>query len=129
MNNVEKAMELAGDVAQVFADICFLEDQGTPYAMGHEIQLLMAAKEESIQALRTHLEAMESDRVRMLEALKQVLSTHSAERKAEMSLLTATENYSDHAPETDAYIESATAASRAEHEANSAIAQSTGETS
>lgn len=66
---------------------------------------------------------LRTQRDQLLAALKDVLSTHSAECKAELSLSTATENYSDHSPELDAYTEAAVASSKAETDARSAIAK------
>lgn len=64
----------------------------------------------------------------LLEVLEKVLSTHGAECKAELTLSTATENYSDHHPELDAYTEAAVASSKAEQHARDVIAKVKGTT-
>lgn len=69
-----------------------------------------------------------SHRDELLTALERVLATHSAECAAELSLNTATENYTDHHPELDAYTEAAAAASKAEADARDLIAKVNGGT-
>lgn len=105
MNNVDKAIELAD-------------------AYAHESWSELESRFETRLSLFAHLEAMEADRVRMLEAAKKVLETHSAEAKASLSLSTAVDNYSDHTPELDEYTEAAVASSKAEAALREAIAQS-----
>jgi hypothetical protein len=75
MNNVEKGIQLAKKYADLFADVYYLQDQGTSYQMAHEFRPLVKSKDEALTELSTHLEAMEADRVRLLEALKRVVYT------------------------------------------------------
>jgi hypothetical protein len=72
MNNVDKAMELAEKFAEISSEVYYMEDQGTSSEMAHEYPPLLAAQDAAFQALRTHLEAMEADRLRLLDALIEI---------------------------------------------------------
>jgi len=70
MNNVEKMIELIECYAYAVSDVCSVNDQGTPHEITHELRPLLDAKDKYMKSIRTNLEAMEADRVRLLEALK-----------------------------------------------------------
>jgi len=61
MNNVDKAMELAGEYSSSCVELATISRKDT-YERCENLH----------QALRTHLEAMEADRARLLESLKAV---------------------------------------------------------
>ena len=71
MNNVEKMIELIECYAYAVSDVCSVNDQGTPHEITHELRPLLDAKDKYMKSIRTNLEAMEADRVRLLEALKE----------------------------------------------------------
>ena len=106
---------------------CWNACDGVPTADLEQYASLDGCDNETVARLKFII-GLTRQRDELLVALEAVLATHSAERKAELSLSTATENYSDHNPELDAYTEAAVASSKAEADARAVIAKVRGAT-